>query len=456
MRQAVFRRVHSFLATMAGHIIVLLTVGMSLAAMLSLFVAEQARHRDFERIRAERVAASAVDIAGRLQHNPEETQAMLLSYRIMGASAAPAGIAITTPDKGLERLLAERLGSRAQPEAGQVPSGLCFAEWTARLAGRAAGIVDPPLPDCWIVRFTDMRGERRALAIHMPGLSLPPSSLLSPLYLLLVIASATLLSILVARFAAQPLRRLERAAKAFSVSLDPEPIPETGPEEVRAALATFNLMQRRVRDGFRERTQLLAAISHDLQTPITRLRLRLEQVADEDLRAKLVQDLAAMHTLVREGLDLASSSDSGEEWSMVDIDSLLTSLAEDAEEFGNDVRFVAGCGGVVRIKPNALTRCLSNLIDNAVKYAGSAEIGCRKEGGHLLISVRDYGPGIAPELLEKIFEPFTRGDPGQPGGRSGTGIGLTIARSQAMTFGATVRLGNAPGGGLLAVVDVPL
>ena len=449
-------RIREFFGSMAGHIIVMLTVGMSAAALLSLFIAEQARQRDFERLRLERVAASTVDIAGRLHHNPEETREMLRSFRIMGASAAPDGIAITRPDPELETLLAERLGANARPEAGQVPSGLCFAEWSASLARRAAGIVEPPIPDCWVVRFTDRSGARRAIAIHMPTLKLPPSSLLSPLFLLLILASSTVLAILVARFAAAPLRRLERAAKAFSVSLDPDPIPEKGPEEVRAALATFNLMQRRVRDGFRERTQLLAAISHDLQTPITRLRLRLEQVADEALRQRLIQDLAAMQTLVREGLDLASSADSGEEWSMVDIDSLLISLAEDAKEFGNDVRFVGGCGAVVRIKPNALTRCLSNLIDNAVKYAGSAEIGCRRDQGRLVISVRDYGPGIAPELLEKIFEPFTRGDPGQPGGRAGTGIGLTIARSQAMTFSATVRLTNAPGGGILAEVDIPL
>lgn len=449
-------RIREFFGSMAGHIIVMLTVGMSAAALLSLFIAEQARQRDFERLRLERVAASTVDIAGRLHHNPEETREMLLSYRIMGASVAPEGIAITAPDPDLERLLTERLGLNARPEAGQVPSGLCFAEWTASLARRAAGIVEPPIPDCWVVRFTDESGKRRAVAIHMPSIKLPPSSLLSPLFLLLIIASSTALAILVARFAAQPLRRLEQAAKAFSVSLDPDPIPEGGPEEVRAALATFNLMQRRVRDGFRERTQLLAAISHDLQTPITRLRLRLEQVEDDALRQRLVEDLAAMQALVREGLDLASSADSGEDWSMVDIDSLLVSLAEDAEEFGNDVRFIGGSGGVVRTKPNALTRCLANLIDNAVKYAGSAEIGCRRDHGRLIISVRDHGPGIAPELLEKMFEPFTRGDPSQPGGRAGTGIGLTIARSQAMTFGATVRLGNAPGGGLLAVVDVPL
>jgi signal transduction histidine kinase len=234
------------------------------------------------------------------------------------------------------------------------------------------------------------------------------------------------------------------------VSLDPEPIPERGPYEVQAALATFNLMQSRVRDGFRDRTQLLAAISHDLQTPLTRLRLRLEQVQDVALRDRLVADLAATQALVREGLDLAGSS----EWSVIDIDSVLASLAEDAAEFGADVRFGSGCGVAVRVKPNALIRCLTNLIDNAVKYGGGAMLACTNLKDRIVITVRDEGAGIPEEELDRMFEPFTRGRPGQAGGRSGTGIGLTIARSQALTFGARVKLANNEGGGITASVEI--
>src|SRR3546814_3816214 len=118
--------------------------------------------------------------------------------------------------------------------------------------------------------------DLRSLALYLPRVAKPPSNRARPIYLLLILLSSAGLAIVVARFVAKPLRRLERAAEAFSVSVDPEEIPERGPEEVRAALSTFNLMQRRVRAGFAERTQLLAAISHDLQTPLTRLRLRLE------------------------------------------------------------------------------------------------------------------------------------------------------------------------------------
>ncbi|EAT10247.1 ATP-binding protein [Sphingobium sp. 10 DY56-G10] len=445
------QRIRAFFGTMAGQIFLILTLGMSVAAIIALLVAEQARHHDFERVRRARVVASAVDIADRLQRDPARVEAMMANRRIVGAAMAPAGVALSDTDAELELILTERLGRRSQPEAGQVPAGLCFPSGNRE---RAAGVIDAPRPDCWIVRFTDVRGARRAMALSFPRLIKPPSTIFNPAYLLVIVAASAGLAILVARSVAKPLRRLERAAEAFSLSLDPEEIPERGPEEVRAALSTFNLMQRRARAGFAERTQLLAAISHDLQTPLTRMRLRLELVDNADLRERLLADHQAMQTLVREGLDLASSTESREEWSVIDIDSLLASMAEDAEDLGAPVRFVSGCGGTVRVKPNALTRCIANLVDNGVKYGGGADISCTRSGGRLMIDVRDHGPGIPADQIDQMFEPFTRGPSSQPGGRHGTGIGLTIARSLAMSFEASVRLRNAPEGGVVATIDM--
>lgn len=446
-------RIHAFFRSMAGQIFVILTLGMSTAAIIALLVAEQTRHRDFERVRRQRVVASAVDIADRLHRDPHRIETMMATHSIMGAAPAPDGVALGETDPDLEATLAIRFGPQSHPEAGQVPTGLCFATFTAP-KDRAAGIKDAPRPDCWIVRFTDGSGQRRAMALSFPRLARPVSPIFNPLYLLVIIAASAGLAILVARFVSKPLRRLERAAEAFSVSLDPEEIPEKGPDEVRAALSTFNLMQRRARAGFAERTQLLAAISHDLQTPLTRLRLRLELVENSELRTRLLQDHQAMQTLVREGLDLASSTEAREEWSVLDIDSLLVSMAEDAQELDAPVRFISGCGGTVRVKPNALTRCIANLVDNAVKYGGHADISCARVGGRVLIHIRDSGPGIPSDQLDQMFEPFTRGASGQPGGRHGTGIGLTIARALALSFEASVRLRNADEGGLTATIDM--
>lgn len=448
------RRIRSFFRSLAGHIFLLLTVGMSLAAILALVVAERSRSRDFARWRIQRVVASAEDIAGRLQRDPKKMEQLLASHQILGATAVPPGIGVTEPDTQMAQALAERFGPKSQPEASQVPFGFCYPNIRFTPVNRAAGLRDAPKPDCWIVRFTDSSGARRSMALTLPRMVRPESALSSRFYLLLILLSSASLAIIVARIVTKPLRRLEHAAEAFSVSLDPEDIPESGPAEVRAALATFNLMQQRVRAGFARRTELLAAISHDLQTPLTRLRLRLELVENEELRARLLQDHHAMLTLVREGLDLAASTETQEEWSIIDIDSLLISMVEDAQDLGAPLRFTGGCGRAVRVKVNALTRCIGNLVDNAIKYGGSAEIGCSRRGGRVLIHVRDRGPGIPSDQLDQMFEPFTRGAAGQPGGRPGTGIGLTIARSLALTFGGSVRLVNAEDGGLVAIIEM--
>jgi signal transduction histidine kinase len=451
---SILNRTRTFFRSLAGQIFLLLTIGMSLAAMIALLVAEQSRSHDFQRWRIQRVVASAEDIAQRLQRDPKRVEAMLAAQQIMGAAMAPEGIAVAEPDPALASALRARFGGRSNPEASQVPSGFCFPAFHYNPLERAAGVIDAPRPDCWIVRFTDSTGARRSLALNLPRMVRPPSMVANPLYMLLIVIASAGLAIIVARIVAEPMRRLRQAAEAFSVSSDSEEIPESGPEEVRAALSTFNLMQRRVRAGFAERTQLLAAISHDLQTPLTRLRLRLELVENEELRARLLQDHQAMQTLVREGLDLAASTEAQEEWSIIDIDSLLESIAEDAQDLGAPLRFTGGCGGTVRVKPNALSRCISNLVSNAIKYGGSAEISCSRQSSRLLIHVRDRGPGIPPDQLDQMFEPFTRGAAGQPGGRPGTGIGLTIARSLALTFEGVVRLVNAEDGGLIAIIEM--
>jgi signal transduction histidine kinase len=308
------------------------------------------------------------------------------------------------------------------------------------------------IPDCWFVRFRDSHGVIRRVQIDRAPIHVPSNSTLEPIFLVMIMCASALLSVVVGRFATAPLRRLTQAARAFSVTIDPEPIPERGPSEVRAALQTFNIMQHRVRDGFRERTQILASIAHDLQTPLTRLRLRLEHVADEPLRNRLISDLAVMQQLVRGGLDLARSSESVEPWSVADIDSILSSVAEDAAEFGAAVRFVGGCGAQARIKPDALVRCLNNLVDNAVRYAGDAELACAFEGRDLVIEVRDHGPGIPESAIEEAMQPFRRLPGTTPTANGGTGIGLAIARAQAKTFGAALTLRNHPEGGLLATI----
>lgn len=448
-----FARFRAFTGSLAGRLGLILTIGITSASIISLLVAEQARRHDLERVQLERVVASTADIAARFARNPDQTAELVRHNRILGAREAPANLPVTRGDRDLARLLAPRLGPGSDPSAMAMSREQCFPNFDFRL--RAAGMNEVVLPDCWFVRFRDARGIERRLSIDLVPLNIPHDSIVDPLYFVLIAVASLILSLLVARFATTPLRRLTRAARAFSVTVDPEPIPEAGPREVRVALETFNLMQRRVRDGFRERTQILAAVTHDLQTPLTRLRLRLEQVADEGLRERLIADLAATQRLVRDGLELARSSESREPWSVVDIDSILSSVAEDAAEFGARASFAGGCGARMRVKPNALARCLNNLVDNAIKYGGDAELGCRQSPAGLVITVRDHGRGIPEDALRSVFEPFHRLARDGAGSAPGSGLGLAIARAQAETFGATLSLSNAADGGIVAQIRIP-
>lgn len=217
--------------------------------------------------------------------------------------------------------------------------------------------------------------------------------LYAPSYLGLFLVLIALLAYLVARMTARPIGQLARAAGELGADIDRAPLPVTGPTEIRRAAAAFNAMQARIRRQIQHRTHMLAAITHDLQTPLTRLRLRLEKVDDPALRAKLVEDLAGMQIMVREGLDLARSMDSSEPMQLLDIDSLIDAACADAADAGQPV----SCEGRTRVsltaQPRALRRCLTNLLDNAVKYGRHANVALSHENGEIVVRIRDGGTG---------------------------------------------------------------
>lgn len=445
------RRVVALLNSLTGRAVIILTIGIVATWIVSFLISERIRQVDFARSQLEGVVATAGDLAARFANRPKETDELVQQREVFGVGKAPEHLPVLQPDRALGEKLVERLGISADPEGMLMPHSACFPSLNRGL--NTAGFSEDSLPDCWFVRFRDARGVERRLLFDL-GQVRPPKIALGPFYLLLIVLTSAILSFLVTRVTTGPLRRLTQAAHTFSVITDPALIQETGPSEVRAALRTFNIMQLRVRDGFRERTQLLASIAHDLQTPLARIRLRLEHVHEEDVRNRLIHDLAVVQRMVRDGLDLARSSESSEDWSEVDIDSILSSIAEDAVELDQNVRFSGGSNAHVRVKLNALIRCLDNLVDNALKYAGDAVLSCRFEGQDLLIEVRDHGPGISGSRIEEAMKPFSRAGRKPGNGPAGTGIGLTIARAQAETFGASLTLSNHPEGGLLAIIRV--
>ena len=301
---------------------------------------------------------------------------------------------------------------------------------------------------CWYVRFTVAPGDTYALEVDRDAVRNFNVPFFVPTYVGVIGVESILLAIMLSRLTLAPLRRLSEASQSFARSLDPALLPETGPREIRLALRTFNVMQERVRDGFAARTSLLASISHDLQTPLTRLRIRLEQVEDAALRDRLLADLGIMQGMVRSGLELAASGENREPWAIVELGALLETLATDAQEVGQDVTCPNPTALRARVKPNALLRALQNLCENAVKHAGGASLRAERGASGIRIIVEDRGPGLPTDRLEAVFAPFVRG----AGRREGTGLGLAIARAQAATFGAQITLENRNGGGLRATL----
>ncbi len=225
---------------------------------------------------------------------------------------------------------------------------------------------------------------------------------------------------------------------------------------MRAATRAFNRMQKRIYEDVRERTGMLAAITHDLQTPLTRLRLRLEKLPDEALRNKLVGDMQAMQQMLQEGLELARSLDTHEAKQLLDLDSLLDTLCSDAAEAGQQVSYVERTDARLKAHPLALRRALSNLLDNAVKYGQRAEVSLARDAHQCHIHIRDFGPGIPPELLETVFTPFYRIEHSRSRETGGTGLGLAIARNIVQRHNGELALSNHPAGGLQVDVVLPL
>jgi len=258
------------------------------------------------------------------------------------------------------------------------------------------------------------------------------------------------------RLAIRPLADLARAADALDPDRPAPRLSEAGPAEVAHAAMAFNAMRDRIAHYVEERVRILAAISHDLQTPITRMTLRAEMAEDSAGKDKLVQDLAEIQRLVREGLAYARSTHGdAEAAARIDIASFIESLAYDYQDTGKAVTTAGRIDGAIVTRPHALRRILTNLIDNALKFGGAAELSVRRDAGSaVVIAVLDRGPGIPEDQLEAVMQPFFRLEQSRSRETGGTGLGLAIAQQLALAIGGMLALRNRDGGGLCAEVTL--
>ncbi len=438
--------------SLSGRVFLVLIIGIITAVSLSLWLALSERQRSL--------------IQTREAHYLERVEQLVMSL-----DAIPAA------NRGDFIKMLPRLGIRIglNPEMqNALATNLPNASAIASKLGEGFRVTSLPFSQCpsFISSSSPIQCENFAVILHdgtpLSFQLLPPRNPLPPInpdfyhYLLLFLLCIAGLAYFVTQMTIRPLQKLSQAALDLGNDINVKPLDVQGATELKQASLAFNSMQTRIRHHILQRTHMLAAITHDLQTPLTRLRLRIEKVSDPELRERLISDLAAMQTMVREGLNLARSMDSSETRQQVDLDSLLDSVVTDAFDAGQNVTLQGRANMSIHAQPQAIMRCVTNLIDNAVKYGHSAVVSVRRgqgqsqEGaGFAEIRLRDTGPGIPVEEIEKVFTPFYRLETSRSRDTGGTGLGLTIARNICEQHGGSLTLTNHLEGGLEVILKLP-
>jgi signal transduction histidine kinase len=303
--------------------------------------------------------------------------------------------------------------------------------------------VNVALPDGDALQFRVAQGRRGPL--------LPRNLLLN---LILLTAATGIAVYVLARSITRPLSDLAQAAEAVGRDVRQPPLRERGTRELREAARAFNTMRDRMHRYLDSRTRVFAAMSHDLKTPLTRMRLRVETLEDDEIRARFGSDLDEMEGMVRGTLALLKGLTDDEGAEPIDIAALLATLQLEFAELGARVQIVGRATESFSGRPQALKRCLTNLLSNAIKFGTRATVVVEDDAA-LVLRVQDEGPGLPPGELERVFEPFYRVESSRNRDTGGSGLGLSIARDIAQVHGGSLILRNMPRGGLEAILTLP-
>jgi signal transduction histidine kinase len=302
------------------------------------------------------------------------------------------------------------------------------------------------------VRLNDGQWVRIAAVSESETPALPNDLIAQLLITLMIVTAVVMIAV---RQATKPLQQLAQAADTLGRDLDAPPLAERGPTETRRAAQAFNRMQERIKRLVDERARALAAVSHDLRTPLTRLRLRAELVGDDRLREQMAADLDSMAAMIDATLDYLRGLQDSETARRIDMDALLQSLAEDAAVLGKVISVEGLAHAPYTGRLSALRRALQNLIDNAIKYGHSARLRIEDDAATLRLIVEDDGPGIAAAELDRVTEPYYRPDASRSRETGGVGLGLSIVKDIALMHGGELLLANRPQGGLRATLVLP-
>jgi signal transduction histidine kinase len=373
----------------------------------------------------------------------EERLANLLSRRLHGVASGRPDVHIDTEGTTWDRSCPERTGDDAP--------------WLRRQTGAPSATPQEQRPGFGAVALSVPLSDQRWL--HLNALvSLPgiwnPATLLSFLISSLAVSCVTVACV---RLQTSSLRSLADASERLGRGETVPALDLRGPAEVVAATLAFNTMQQRLSQFMHDRMRLLAAISHDLRTPLTTLRLKAEFVDDQDVRADIVATIDELVAICEATLAFTRAEATSEDTQTVDLDALCADVVEEFASVGADAQMIAaGSPVLLPCRPVALRRALRNLVDNGVRYGHSARVSVlRPSPGTVTVRVEDAGPGLPEDLLEEAFKPFVRLEPSRSTETGGMGLGLAIARSIVKAHGGELTLANHPEGGLKAEIVLP-
>jgi signal transduction histidine kinase len=453
-----------------GRLVLVLLAGLALAQLATVYLNFSERDRLLYRAGGMQLAQRIADISRLLDSLPPDERRRVVAV----FNAPPLAISLERPPlraaepaerdfhlamfssvlgralgEGMQATVARPAGARASPPAPPMP------RMHQGMAGMGPGMHGMGPGSAFFVVQVALRDGTRVtfdsfLSPYHEGV---PGRLAATLVILL--GTVVALSLVAVRWVTRPLSTLATAAEKLGEDIHRAPLPDRGPTEVRRAAKAFNTMQSRLARFISDRTRVFAAMSHDLKTPLTRLRLRTEMLDDPELRAKFAKDVDEMESMIGQTLDFMRDGAASEPVQPVDVMALLESLQEDYRDAGQGFGIRGSVARPVPGRPRALRRCLSNLLDNAIRYGRRPSLELEERARELAIRVLDEGPGIPEAELERAFEPFFRGEGSRSRETGGTGLGLGIARNIARAHGGELRLRNRPGGGLEAMLTLP-
>jgi signal transduction histidine kinase len=452
-------------SSLFGRLTLILVAGLLAAQVASMFLHRGEQESMLSHARSQRAVERIVETIRVLEAaTPEQRASALaaLDAEDFSVSAVPMSQVSTGAAPGhLADEIAGQLGSEREMHlAGPMrfgpghmggPHGMREGRPPGPF-GPGAGRMGDGMMRAVDIRLGDGQWVRVSFSPEPPRRALPGGLMT---HLLLTIAAVIIVSLIAVRLATRPLQHLAEAADAFGQNLESPPLPETGPAETRRAAKAFNGMQERLKRLIAERGRALAAVSHDLRTPLTRLRLRAELVDDAKLREQIAADLDDMQSMIDTTLQYLRGVHENEPRQPIDMNALLASLAEDVSVLGHQVSVDGSATAPYVGRLSGLKRAIGNLVDNAVKYGQTAAIRVEDDAAQLRVIVEDRGPGIPEEQLAQVTEPYYRLDASRRRDTGGVGLGLAIARDVALHHGGDLVLANRPEGGLRATLVLP-